>query len=68
MKSLLTLLPLFDSGSGTFYDLRHLTMHTAPKVFVFVLVLEFVFVFVPSPPYNMHVLHPAPKVSTQFLY
>ena len=36
MKSLLTLLPLFDSGSGTFYDLRHLTMHTAPKVFVFV--------------------------------
>ena len=46
MKSLLTLLPLFDSGSGTFYDLRHLTMHTAPKVFVFVLVLECVFVFV----------------------
>ena len=33
MESLLTLLPLFDSGSGTFYDLRHLTMHTAPKVF-----------------------------------
>ena len=34
MESLLTLLPLFDSGSGTFYDLRHLTMHSAPKVFV----------------------------------
>merc|ERR1711934_513112 len=32
MESLLTLLPLFDSGSGTFYDLRHLTMHTAPKI------------------------------------
>ena len=46
MESLLTLLPLFDSGSGTFYDLRHLTMHTAPKVFLFVLVLECVFVFV----------------------
>lgn len=32
MESLLTLLPLFDSGSGTFYDLRHLTMHTEPKI------------------------------------
>ena len=30
----MTLLPLFDSGSGTFYDLRHLTMHSAPKVVV----------------------------------
>ena len=32
MSSLLALLPLFDSGSGTFYDLRHLTMKTEPKV------------------------------------
>ena len=31
LDSLLTLLPLYDSGSGTFYDLRHLTMFTAPK-------------------------------------
>jgi len=32
LSSLLHLLPLFDSGSGTFYDLRHLTMKGAPKV------------------------------------
>jgi len=31
LSSLLTLLPLYDSGSGTFYDLRHFTMKTAPK-------------------------------------
>ena len=40
MESLLTLLPLFDSGSGTFYDLRHLTMHSAPKVVVRPLIQE----------------------------
>lgn len=31
MESLQALLPLFDTGAGTFYDLRHFTMHTAPK-------------------------------------
>lgn len=31
MDSLRVMLPLFDSGSGTFYDLRHFTMKTAPK-------------------------------------
>merc|ERR1719483_407691 len=31
MDSLRMILPLFDSGSGTFYDLRHFTMKTAPK-------------------------------------
>ena len=33
MKSLLTLLPLFDTGSGTVYDLRHFSMRgSAPKL------------------------------------
>ena len=32
MSSLLALLPFYDAGSGTFYDLRHFTMQTAPKV------------------------------------
>eukprot|EP00092_Neocalanus_flemingeri_P004031 GFUD01004338.1.p1 GENE.GFUD01004338.1~~GFUD01004338.1.p1 ORF type:complete len:566 (+),score=104.01 GFUD01004338.1:934-2631(+) len=31
LESLMALLPLYDSGSGTFYDLRHFTMKTAPK-------------------------------------
>jgi len=31
LESLQALLPLYDSGSGTFYDLRHFTMKTAPK-------------------------------------
>jgi hypothetical protein len=26
------MLPFYDSGSGTFYDLRHFTMKTSPKV------------------------------------
>ena len=30
MKSLLTLLPLFDTGSGTVYDLRHFSMKGSP--------------------------------------
>jgi len=32
MESLVELLPLYDSGSGTFYDLRHFTMKTTPKI------------------------------------
>jgi heparosan-N-sulfate-glucuronate 5-epimerase len=32
IESLLALLPLYDAGSATFYDLRHFTMQTAPKV------------------------------------
>jgi len=32
MESLLAMLPLFDAGSGTFYDLRHVTMKTSPKL------------------------------------
>lgn len=31
-KSLKSLLPLFDIGSGSVYDLRHFTMGTEPKV------------------------------------
>jgi len=31
LESLQALLPFYDSGSGTFYDLRHFTMKTAPK-------------------------------------
>jgi heparosan-N-sulfate-glucuronate 5-epimerase len=31
MESLKALLPFYDSGAGTFYDLRHFTMKTAPK-------------------------------------
>jgi len=31
LESLQALLPLYDSGSGTFYDLRHFTMKSAPK-------------------------------------
>ena len=32
MRSLKAMLPLYDSGSGTFYDLRHVTMHIAPNL------------------------------------
>ena len=32
LESLVALLPLYDSGASTFYDLRHFTMKTAPKV------------------------------------
>jgi D-glucuronyl C5-epimerase C-terminus len=32
LESLKTMLPFYDSGSGTFYDLRHYTMKTSPKV------------------------------------
>jgi len=32
LSSLQKLLPLFDTGSGTVYDLRHFTMQTSPKV------------------------------------
>ena len=32
MSSLLALLPFNGAGSATFYDLRHFTMQTAPKV------------------------------------
>ncbi|XP_023326953.1 D-glucuronyl C5-epimerase [Eurytemora carolleeae] len=32
MRSLLALLPFYDAGSATFYDLRHFTMQTAPKI------------------------------------
>ncbi len=32
MKSLKTLLPLYDTGSGTIYDLRHLTLHKQPNL------------------------------------
>lgn len=32
MRSLKAMLPLFDSGSGSFYDLRHVTMRTAPNL------------------------------------
>ena len=32
MRSLRTLLPLFDAGSTSAYDLRHFTMHVAPKL------------------------------------
>lgn len=32
MRSLKVMLPLYDSGSGTFYDLRHVTMHVAPNL------------------------------------
>jgi len=31
MESLKALLPFYESGHGTFYDLRHYTMKTAPK-------------------------------------
>lgn len=31
LESLTALLPLYDSGASTFYDLRHFTMKTAPK-------------------------------------
>jgi len=31
IESLEALLPLYDAGSATFYDLRHVTMKTAPK-------------------------------------
>lgn len=31
MTSLKTLLPLFDTGWGSMYDLRHFTSHVAPK-------------------------------------
>lgn len=32
MKSLTELLPFYDAGSSTFYDLRHFTMKTTPKI------------------------------------
>jgi heparosan-N-sulfate-glucuronate 5-epimerase len=32
IESLFAILPFYDSGSGTFYDLRHFSMSTAPKV------------------------------------
>ena len=32
IESLAALLPLYDSGASTFYDLRHFTMKTGPKV------------------------------------
>lgn len=32
LESLKTMLPFYDSGSGTFYDLRHFTMKTSPKI------------------------------------
>lgn len=32
IQSLVAMLPLYDAGSGTFYDLRHVTMHTSPKL------------------------------------
>jgi len=31
LESLAAMLPLYDSGHATFYDLRHFTMKTAPK-------------------------------------
>ena len=32
MRSLKAMLPLYDSGSGSFYDLRHVTMGIAPNL------------------------------------
>ncbi|XP_053625385.1 D-glucuronyl C5-epimerase B isoform X2 [Plodia interpunctella] len=32
MTSLKTLLPLFDTGSGSFYDLRHVTLGVSPNI------------------------------------
>ena len=32
LDSLAAMLPLYDTGSSTLYDLRHFTMKTAPKV------------------------------------
>lgn len=32
LKSLNTLLPLFDTGSGTLYDLRHFSLHGPPNL------------------------------------
>lgn len=32
MRSLKVMLPLYDSGSGSFYDLRHVTMHLEPNL------------------------------------
>lgn len=32
MTSLKSMLPLYDTGSGTVYDLRHFTMKTEPKI------------------------------------
>lgn len=32
LGSLVALVPMFDTGSGTTYDLRHLTMGGAPKL------------------------------------
>lgn len=31
LRSLEAMLPLYDTGAGTFYDLRHFTMKSAPK-------------------------------------
>ena len=32
MRSLKFMLPIYDSGSGSFYDLRHITMHIEPNL------------------------------------
>lgn len=32
LKSLLTFLPLYDTGDGSIYDLRHLGLKTAPNL------------------------------------
>lgn len=32
MESLRNMLPLYDTGSGTSYDLRHFTLHIAPNL------------------------------------
>ncbi|PIO56699.1 hypothetical protein TELCIR_21900, partial [Teladorsagia circumcincta] len=32
MASLRALLPLYDTGSGSVYDLRHVGLHTAPNL------------------------------------
>ena len=32
MRSLKVILPMFDAGSGTFYDLRHITMKESPNI------------------------------------
>jgi hypothetical protein len=36
------MLPFYDSGSGTFYDLRHFTMKTSPKVKSYRILIKFI--------------------------
>jgi hypothetical protein len=36
------MLPFYDSGSGTFYDLRHFTMKTSPKVKTYRILIKFI--------------------------